>query len=1232
MADEQEKVVYSFEGDVSSLRQATQEAISMLDKYDSAIKSMASKNTFGASKSSAVGFQRVVGSLVRQVNTLTESLNKAGSAVDSSIPNGAEVVQAATKDLADVLSYLNQSSDVTSADLKFLTEVLRSTKSEMESVTSRAHLLASSLKPLAQLQGTDAGPSLEVDTQVAQAVDQISSATQNAQKGFQGVAAAAKTAKQQFDATTQSGFRVQDAYVASGKSAADSATVFLKASRSAEGMRGVQGILQRLQIEMNLFGAYASQAWSKFANRIDPTGAKLQSFKDKATKMLGQVKSILSQVSSAFRRTSQSADDGDDSFENFSSKSAKLSSVLESLNRNTSKSAKHFNLLSSASRTLSNALRALVGINLGQWLSEAAKQSISFAENLNLFTVAMGDSLDVGNEFVAQMAEIYGMDPSNLMRYAGNFYQLADAIDMPDESAAKLSLSLLKATNDISSLFNVPIEQVFNDLSSGMQGMSRAVRKYGMDIRTTTLQQTALSLGITESVESMNEANRQGLRFITMMHQASNASGDFARTIESPANQLKIFKEQMAQLGRAVGNLFIGPLTIAIQYINGFVMALRMVISFIGSILGLVSSVTSGLSRSSESTSESINKIGSSAGGAAKKIKAMLAPFDELNVMTQKDMGGGGGGFDSSEILDPAIADAIANMELKLENLRMKAVEVRDSLLEFFGFTIDDGAIISWDSSVFEANLINKFPQWSKTIQAAFDNWRGIVRGFQRVFEGLGAVVGAIWDRIVGFLSKFINDDSVSKFLENLSGKLDKFANFLENNSQDIADFLIGIAIMGATFKALIDTLLGLVGITTKVAKFVEAIGALDDVLTILPAGASSLIAPVIAIISGLFTYVGGLISAITTGLDFLNGTFIALGATLSGAGIGALIGALGGPIGAGIGALIGLVVGLVTDLVVAIAQNWEDIASFLKKLWKNIVKWAKDTWKAVTDVAKKCWESIERVFEPAFTWFSRLFDSIEDTVSDVFYNIRVIASGCWDLIKGVWGLVASWFNTTVAQPLVNVFGPAWDSLVSGARTAWETVKGIFSKVGTFFHDTFKNAWQGVVKVFEVGGQVFADIKNAISNAFKSIVNSLITGINNVISKPFKAINDMITKLQGITIIGMQPFKNLRKITVPSIPYLASGGEVSSGQLFMARENGIPELVGNFGGRTGVMNNQQIIEAVSEGVYHAVLSAMGSSSNGQETVVEVDGEKLFRIMVGRNRRAIVRTGVNPMGG
>lgn len=460
---------------------------------------------------------------------------------------------------------------------------------------------------------------------------------------------------------------------------------------------------------------------------------------------------------------------------------------------------------------------AAAGLFTGKQFSKAVKESISYTENLNLFTVAMDEAYDESLKFVDAMAELYGMDPSTLMRYTGNFYQLADAISMPDEAAASLSLGLTKATNDIASLFNMPIETVFENLSSGMQGMSRAVRKYGMDIRTTTLQQTALTLGITQQVENMSEANRMGLRFITMMQQAQNASGDFARTIETPANQLRIFKEQMTQLGRAIGDFFIRPLTTAISYINGFVMALRMVLQFVGSIVGVVNSFFGGsggdtAEQTLDGVAEGLGGVGGAAKDATKELKKMLAPFDELNLLQAPETdAGGGGGLSDVGALDPAILNAIEGMQWKLDEIEMKAVKVRNAILAFLGFKVEDGTILSWDADVLEQNLINKFPQWTKTIQAVFDNWSDIVGSFKAVFVSMCDVVKVAWQKSINFIKQFINDDSASSFINNLSTNLQELAGWISQNASAIATFILAFGAL-SKLTPLVSVIVSLVG------------------------------------------------------------------------------------------------------------------------------------------------------------------------------------------------------------------------------------------------------------------------------------------------------------------------------------------------------------------------------------------------------------------------------------
>lgn len=360
------------------------------------------------------------------------------------------------------------------------------------------------------------------------------------------------------------------------------------------------------------------------------------------------------------------------------------------------------------------------------------------------------------------------------------------------------------------------------------------------------------------------------------------------------------------------------------------------------------------------------------------------------------------------------------------------------------------------------------------------------------------------------------------------------------------------------------------------------------------------------------------------------------------GAGIGALI-------GLAVGALTDLTILIVQnwDSIVAwCSQALSDIGQFFVNLWDGICEvWSVvadwfDTyviqpvgnffaglWEGISSAASTCWNAIVEFFSPAVEWFSELFGSIWQTISDIFYDIGVIASGCWEIIKKVWSIVSSWFNEKVIQPVStffsnlwtsvknwavkawegiksvfstignwinekviqpvgNFFSNLWTGFVNKAKAAWEGVKSVFSKVADFFGDIFSKAWAKVVKVFSIAGEIFVDIKNGIVEAFKKVVNGIITGINKVVSVPFNGINSALQWLKNVNILGLTPFSSLKTINVPQIPLLAEGGLVNAGQMFIAREAGA-ELVGNIGRQTAVMNNEQIVESVSQGVADA---------------------------------------------
>lgn len=365
------------------------------------------------------------------------------------------------------------------------------------------------------------------------------------------------------------------------------------------------------------------------------------------------------------------------------------STAATTIGKSMKSAASPFKLLGGAVGTLSRNLAALAGIPTSKLLAESVKQSIDYVEALNMFNVVLGDSVSQGREFVQMMQSQYGLDPSNMMRYTAVFYQLASAIGVADNEALKMSTGLVQVGLDLSSLFNMPIEQVMENLQSGMQGMTRAVRKYGIDIRVATLEAEALALGIDGSVLTMSEANRQGLRYLTVLKQTSSATGDFAKTIESPANQLRILGEQFTMLGRAAGNLLVGPFASILPYLNAIVMTLRVVLQGIGALLGFKAIDFGGQTQAAEDMADAFDDTASGIAAADAAAKALTAPFDELNVL-QKEQAGAAGGIavPTMGAMDPKLVAAIDEIEKKFDSVKMKATEMSDAILDFLGIDV----------------------------------------------------------------------------------------------------------------------------------------------------------------------------------------------------------------------------------------------------------------------------------------------------------------------------------------------------------------------------------------------------------------------------------------------------------------------------------------------------------------------------------------------------------------
>lgn len=180
----------------------------------------------------------------------------------------------------------------------------------------------------------------------------------------------------------------------------------------------------------------------------------------------------------------------------------------------------------------------------------------------------------------------------------------------------------------------------------------------------------------------------------------------------------------------------------------------------------------------------------------------------------------------------------------------------------------------------------------------------------------------------------------------------------------------------------------------------------------------------------------------------------------------------------------------------------------------------------------------------------------------DLWNSIKTGAEAAWNFVTGIWTAVGEWFKSNVIDPMTGFFSDAWEKLKNGASEAWEGIKNVFSKVAEFFGNIFSTAWEKVKNVFSTGGKIFDGIKEGITEAFKTVVNAIIKGINKIVSIPFTAINKALDVIRDVSIAGVKPFAGLiPSIAVPEIPLLAKGGVLAKGQVGLLEGTGAEAVV-----------------------------------------------------------------------
>lgn len=839
---------------------------------------------------------------------------------------------------------------------------------------------------------------------------------------------------------------------------------------------------------------------------------------------------------------------------------------------------------------------------LSSFIGSAITKSNAYQENLNLFTVAMGDYAEEAYDYGQTVSEVLGIDFSDWIRNQGVFNTLLTGFGNTSDRAAVMSKTLTQLGYDLSSFFNISVEDSMQKLQSGISGELEPLRRLGFDLSQARLEAVALSLGIDKSVASMTQAEKAELRYYAITTQVTTAQGDLSRTLESPANQLRILQAQFSMCVREIGNVFIPALNAILPYAIAVVQVIREIASSIASLLGFTLT---------EVDYSGVEALGNSAGdmaagfddaaGAAKKLKQYTAGFDELNVFSPSAAGGGAGvgagggsGFDFELPTYDFLGDAIKTKTDEIK--KMIEATLAEITAITSGFLLAIGAMLVLTGANLPLGLGLMAAGAVGLAATAAVNWNSMSTTLANTLALVTGVVG-------GFLLAL--------------GAIMAFSG---------ANLPLGIALMGLGAVSLIsaavinwhsseqpltDALTTLTGILAGAALAVGAMLTFTGVN--MPLGIAMMAIGAATIVSAMALNWNSVTDAVSSPLARL--TLIVGGAMLA---LGAILAFSGGSLPLG----IALMAAGALSIVSVVALNWNTMPDNIRNVIALITGIVSIALLAVGAVLALSGVNIPLglalLAGGALMMGTAVLPNWETLSTEVQNTISIITAVVGAGLLAVGAILAlSGAGIPLGIGLMLVGAAA---LGGAAALNWnfvlEKVRGILKEIGIAAGASLLALGlllivSGVGLPLGIGlllagaatlastvalnwdffSQKIQYMLDGVELAFKTFVNSGLQLFEDFVNGVIRIVNRLISWVNDA--VGWLDI-HIDYIDEVEIPKLADGGFVDEGQLFIAREAGA-EMVGGMGKKTAVANNDQIVEGISAGVSDAnegVISAI----------------------------------------
>lgn len=796
----------------------------------------------------------------------------------------------------------------------------------------------------------------------------------------------------------------------------------------------------------------------------------------------------------------------------------------------------------------------------------------SFGNRVNeLLGKMSGLKVDVDSGLISESGmKNLGLNLQEITQYASQLASITNSLGQTGEVTTAISKSMTMLAGDISSLFNVDYSTVATNLQSGLIGQSRALYKYGIDITNATLQTYAYRYGIEKAVSEMSQAEKQQLRLLAILDQSKVSWGDLANTINSPSNMIRQFTNNVKEAGMVLGQLFIPVLQKVLPVINGVVIAIKRLLVSVANLLGIKIDFSafgqgvSGYNENLEDTADALDKVGKS----AKKAKSYTLGIDELNIIDHNSGSSGSSSVGGAGIdLTKEIMDATAEYEKvwqeafdKMQNTAMGWADKVSKVFKPVKDIIEDLAYaFKFDSDA-----------WFKV--AGMDTSKlvtGIFDWFTRAIDSVD------WEKIGRHIGSFLDGMDWTAIFTSAG-------NFIETAIDASIDLWKG-SFDAAPIETTIITAIGLLKFT-GVGDIIW--GKISDKLSATVLGSSIGIVPTIAI------------AAVTWEIGFNVGK--SLGEALfpddkeiyenfSFFGEGGFFDTIKN-----------------TDFSIlfdAWKQMNSDAADFLTKTMpiRQFFDFLSQFKLDVNDTfgLVSVFENLKPIAENWFNEYVKPWFSTERW-SELGENIKQSLSDKWDSFTQWWSGtgIPSWWNGNVSPWFTKEkwqnFG---ETIKSSLKDKWTSFTLWWSGIG------FAKWWNNVKSYFTTEKWTWSGIKDGLSNAW----NNAIEAVKQIWNRFANWINDKLNfSWDPVTVAGIQLAPG-GSISLGKIPTFETGGYVPSRYtMFMAGENGVPEIAGTVGGKTAVAGGVEIT---------GIKDAINTTAEAQMRMMQQEIDLLKQLLV-----------------